>query len=137
MLKRHFINLLLCDSPEVTLLLWKREYPIKLSWLVSHLHQNHSFPLNRERGFPGGASGKEPGCQCRRHKRHRFHPWVRKLPWRRAWQSTPVSLPGESRGERSLGGCSPWGCQESDMTEVTELNRENGVGGGLGQREKE
>ena len=39
-------------------------------------------------GFPGGkeiwASGKEPTSQCRRHKRHRFHPWVRKIPWRRA-----------------------------------------------------
>ena len=37
-------------------------------------------------GFPGGASGKEPSCQCRRYKRHGFDPWVRKIPWRRAWQ---------------------------------------------------
>ena len=35
-------------------------------------------------GFPSGASGKEPTCQCRRHKRLRFHPWVGKIPWRRA-----------------------------------------------------
>ena len=35
-------------------------------------------------GFPGGASGKEPTCQCRRHKRYRFDPWVGKIPWRRA-----------------------------------------------------
>ena len=42
-----------------------------------------------------GASGKEPVCQCRRHKRLRFDPWVRKTPWRRrAWQPTPVFLPG-------------------------------------------
>ena len=41
-------------------------------------------------GFPGGANGKEPICQCRRHKRHRFNPWVRKIPWRRKWQPTPV-----------------------------------------------
>ena len=33
-------------------------------------------------GFPGGASDKEPSCQYRRHKRHGFHPWVRKIPWR-------------------------------------------------------
>ena len=33
-------------------------------------------------GFPGGASGKEPACQCRAHKRHRFDPWVRKIPWK-------------------------------------------------------
>ena len=46
--------------------------------------------------------------QCRRHKRHRFDPWVGKTPWRRAWQPTPVFLPGESHGQRSLVGCSPW-----------------------------
>ena len=44
----------------------------------------------------GGTTGKEPACQCRRHKWHRFDPWVRKTPWRRAWQPTPVLLPGES-----------------------------------------
>ena len=58
-------------------------------------------------GFPGGASGKEPVCQYRRHKRHEFNPWVRKIPWRKAWQPTPVFLPGESRGQRSLAGYSP------------------------------
>jgi len=60
-------------------------------------------------GFPGGASGKEPTCWCRRCKRCRFHPWVGKIPWRRAWQPTPVFLPGESHGQRSLAGYSPWG----------------------------
>ena len=70
-------------------------------------------------GFPGGASGKEPGCQCRRHKRHRFHLWIRKIPWRRAWQPTPVLWPGESPGERSLAAYRPWGRKESDTTEVT------------------
>ena len=58
--------------------------------------------------FPGGTSSKEPACQCRRHKRFRFDPWVRKIPWRRAWQPTPVSLPGESHGQRSLADYSPW-----------------------------
>ena len=48
--------------------------------------------------FPGGARGKEPDCQCRRHKRHGFDPWVGKIPWRRAWRSTLVFLPGESHG---------------------------------------
>ena len=45
-------------------------------------------------GFPGGASGKEPACQCRRHKRCGCNPWARKILWRRAQQSTPVFLPG-------------------------------------------
>ena len=38
--------------------------------------------------FHGSISSKEPPCQCRRHKRCRFYPWIRKIPWRRAWQST-------------------------------------------------
>ena len=53
-------------------------------------------------GFPGSASGKEPACQCRRHKRCQFNPWVGKIPWRRTWQPTPVFLPGESHGWGSL-----------------------------------
>ena len=44
-------------------------------------------------------------------------PWVGKIPWRRAWQPTPVFLPGESHGQRSLAGYSPWGGKESDTTE--------------------
>ena len=48
----------------------------------------------REMGFPGGASGKETTSQGRRQKRRGFNPWVRKIPWRRAGQPTPVFLPG-------------------------------------------
>ena len=50
----------------------------------------------------GGASGKEPICQCRRYKRYRFDPWVGKIPWGRKWHPTPVFLPGESYGQKSL-----------------------------------
>ena len=46
-----------------------------------------------------------------------FDPWVEKIPWRRKWHSTPVFLPGKSHGRRSLVGCSPWGCEESDVTD--------------------
>ena len=52
-------------------------------------------------------SGKETACQCRRHKRHGFHPLVQKILWRRKWQPTPAFLPGESHGQRSLAGYSP------------------------------
>ena len=52
-------------------------------------------------GFPGGASGKEPACQCRGQKRGGFDPWVGKIPWRRKWQPPPVFLPGESCGQRA------------------------------------
>ena len=73
---------------------------------VSRLHRNlytwqHTFVKSHQyihwislhvRRFPGGASGKEPACQCRRCKRHAFIPWVRKVPWRRKWQPTPGFL---------------------------------------------
>ena len=55
-------------------------------------------------GFPGSTSGKESDCHGRIHKRHRSYPLIRKIPWRRAWQPTPVFLPGESHGQRSLVG---------------------------------
>ena len=67
---------------------------------------------------PGGTSGKEPACQYRR-LRCEFDPWFRKIPWRRKWQPTPVTLPGESHGQRSRVGYSPWGCTELDMTQAT------------------
>ena len=70
-------------------------------------------------GFPDGASGKEPACQCRRHKRLGFNPWVRKIPWRRAWQPIPLFLPGESHEQRRLVGYIPEGHKESNMTKVT------------------
>ena len=46
-----------------------------------------------------------------------LYPWVRTSPGGGQWQPTPVFLPGESHGQRSLVGYSPWGCQKSDMTE--------------------
>ena len=57
--------------------------------------------------IPAGASGKEPTCQSRKCKRCRFDTWFRKTPWQRAQQPTPVFLPGESHGQRSLVGYSP------------------------------
>ena len=69
-------------------------------------------------GFPGDASDKGPTCQCRRHET-----WVPSLdledPLEEGWQSTPVFLPRESHGQRSLTGYNPWGRKESDTTEVT------------------
>ena len=69
-------------------------------------------------GFPGGLSCKEPTCQCRRHKRHKFDPWVRKISWRRARQPTPVFLSGEPHGQGAWWD-GPQGHKESDATEAT------------------
>ena len=79
-------------------------------------HQFCSF-VGMIMDFPGGASDKEPACQCRTPKRYGFDSWIGKSPWRRAWQPTPVLLPGKSHGQRSLVGYSPWGRKESDMTD--------------------
>ena len=78
-----------------------------------------SLSVQYSMGFQGGASGKEPACQCRRYKRPGLNPWVWKIPWRRAWQPTPVFLPGEPHGQRSLVGYSLRGRKELDPTEVT------------------
>ena len=56
--------------------------------------------------------------QCRRSG---FDPWVRKIPWRSKWQSSPVFLPGGFHGQRSLAGFSPWGHKESEMTNTHKL----------------
>ena len=58
--------------------------------------------------FLGGSSGKESACQNRSGESSRLDPWVRRIPWRRKWHLTPVSLPGEFHGKKSLVGYSPW-----------------------------
>ena len=66
--------------------------------------------------FPGGSNVKKKKSACQ-DTSPGFYPWVRKIPWRRKWQPTPVFLPRKSHGQRSLAGCSPWGHKESDTAE--------------------
>ena len=82
-------------------------------------------------GFPDGSAVKNwPAVRrLRRHGLGRSIPtaWVGKIPWRRAWQPTPVFLPGKSHGQRKLvfpmdRGNSPWGCKESDTTEHAHMH---------------
>ena len=90
---------------------------VKLKKLTSHPEQSEWWSAQRQEGKrvrvaetsdnPGGTSGKEPTYWFRRHKRRGFDPEVGKIPWRRAWQPTPVFLPGEFHGQRSLGEYSP------------------------------
>ena len=63
----------------------------------------HTEPIENEnseivllQSFSSGSVGKESTCQCRRHRRPRFNPWVRKIPWRWKWQPTLVFFPGKS-----------------------------------------
>ena len=60
--------------------------------------------------------------QLLQDRRPGFNPYVEKIPWRRKWQPTPVLLPGEFHGRRSLEGYSLWGCKETDMTEWLTSN---------------
>ena len=68
---------------------------------------------------------KNPPAQCTRCKRRRFDPWVGKITWRRTCQPTPVFFPGESHGQRSMVGYSPWGHKESDTTEQMNTHTHN------------
>ena len=57
-----------------------------------------------------------------------FNPWIRKIPWRKKWQPTLVLLPGKFHGWKSLVGCSPWGCKESDTTERFHFHLNGDIG---------
>ena len=75
---------------------------VPTSWRRQN-HINEQIFVNESCvGFPWWLSGEKSTRQCRRHKRLGFHPWVRKIPWRRKWQTTPVFLPGESHGQKRL-----------------------------------
>ena len=74
---------------------------------------------------PWWLSGKESACQWRRHV---FNPWVRKIPWRKKWQPTLISLPGKFHGQRILASYSPWCCKESDTTLIPGLGQSPGGG---------
>ena len=78
--------------------------------------------------FPRGSVCKEFTCNTGDADRHRFSPWVGRIPWRRAWQPTPVFLPGESHGQRSLQGYSPWGGKELDTTKRVNHHHHQAVG---------
>ena len=96
----------------------QNRYSAKIHWLDQGSDNHHLenatarmqstrtciTPDSSLQGLSSGASCKEFTCQCRRLG---FDPWVRKIPWRRAWQPTPVFLPGKSQGQRSLAGHSP------------------------------
>ena len=84
-------------------------YGVEIGYIYTFFSLNNSYQVssisNLTLGYmiwpnPGGSVVKNPP-HCRRH---RFDPWVRKIPWRRAWQPTPVILPRKSHGQRSLAG---------------------------------
>ena len=100
--KWNRINLKHCGDQ-----LWMRELP----FFSFSGDQGISAMVTVVKGFPGGASGKEPACQCRRLRDSEFSPWVEKIPWRRKWQPTPEFLPRESPWTEEPGGLQSMGSQ--------------------------
>ena len=81
--------------------------------------------------LPWWLTSKESTCNagatCRRRG---FHPWVRKIPWRRKWQPTPVFLPGKFHGQRRLAGCGPQGHRRAGHILETQQQQTDGAGAG-------
>ena len=74
------------------------------------------------RRLPWWLSGKESACSAGVARDTGSIPGSGRFPWRSAWQPTPVFLSGESHGQRSLAGYSPWGCKESDTAEQLSMH---------------
>ena len=85
-----------------------------------YMHSTYMTVRIRD-GCPGWLTGKEPTCQCGRHRRRGFDPWVGKSPWRKKWQPTPAFWPGEFQGQRM--GYSPCSCKKLDVTEHARSQR--------------
>ena len=114
------IDLISCDSApdivlyrKILLLIHSLYNSLNLCSIFNHKYFIFFYKKVCSLGLPRWLRGKESACQCRTH---RFSLWVRKIPWRRKWQLTPVSLPGKSHGQKSLEGYSPWVTEESDTT---------------------
>ena len=80
---------------------WLQLSETRIIWISLHSLIHLLSGIRCWVGFLGGTSGKEPTCQCKRHKRRRFDSWVGKIPWRRAWQPTLVFLSGDSMHRRT------------------------------------
>ena len=96
-----------------------------LFYLVSEPHWTWQASHWNNR-LPRWLSGKESTCQCRRHRRHGFDPWVGKIPLRRKRQPTPLFLPRKVPWTESLVGDSPW-CSKQAAIFITQ--RSDMVGG--------
>ena len=83
--------------------------------MISMVPQNEKCHQRSKDYFPGGASGKQSACQCRRLKRSGFSPWVGKIPWRKKWQPTLVFCLQKFMGRGALWA-TVHGSQELETT---------------------
>ena len=78
-----------------------------------------------DKSFPGGTVVENlPANAGDSRDACGFDPWVGKIPWRRKWRPTPVFLPEESHGQKSLAVYSPWGCKETRLSDWVHMRRE-------------
>ena len=93
-----------------------------LAGMWTSLFLNHLYVRDSRQGkcFPGGTMVKNSPANARRARETGLIPGLGRFPWRRKWPPTPVFLPGESHGQGSLVGFSPWGRKETDTTEHTQ-----------------
>ena len=111
-LVHHEVKVLLPQRWKQAVAHWSHLLFIEL--MDAPFYREKRVRLTYSGSIPDASDKKKIYLQCRRP---RFNPWVRKVSWRRKWLPTPVFLPGEFHGEKSLVGYSPWGCKESDTTE--------------------
>ena len=83
------------------------------------MEESFNLILRLTNGLPRWPSGKESACQYRRWKKGGFDSWVRRIPWCRKWQPSPVFLPEKFHGQRSLVGYSPGSHKELNRAEHT------------------
>ena len=110
-----FFTSLEVDSRNLTLFEWLSMFSknscCKILAIIIILCESWYKRIHRS-CFSGG-SGREYACHFRRCGRHRFGPWIGRIPWRRKWQPTPVFLPGESHGQwRPVGYIQPMRSQK-------------------------
>ena len=115
----YYLLLLMVFLEKGPIILFIGQVKLKVQWKMCC---NFNFQIQKAKGFLGGTSGKEPICQCRRHKRCGFHSWFMKIPWRRKLDPTPVSLPQKSHGESNWRAV-VHSITLSDTTEATQHKR--------------
>ena len=109
------------DFPEMILYL-RQTSELFIAWMITMVAPDVYGIFKHFKWFPWWLRQQRICLQCRRPG---SIPWVGKIPWRRKWLPTPVFLPGEFHGQRSLVGCSPWDNKELDTTEQLTLSNDH------------
>jgi len=97
LMREYIFSASVTSQPTASSLEAEIRYDVSVLW--------YNYPIPESQWL----SGKRIRLKCRKHRRCKSNPWVRKIPWRRTWQPTLVFLPGKCHGQRNLESYSPWG----------------------------